>query len=617
LIVCGIAGIIDFEGRPIDGDRLEAMARALRHRGPDDGAFYLGSGRGLSVGLVHRRLSIIDLSSAGRQPMGSEDDSLQVVANGEIYNFQDLRADLERRHPFRSQSDTEVILHLYEEQGDDCVRALDGMFAFALWDSRGGRLLLARDRLGKKPLYYAEHQGRFAFASEVSALMEGLLPPSEVDVERIGEYLTFGFATAPNTLLRGVYRVLPGAVMTIDSKGSSAQKSYWSLPVADVVSISPQEAKLQVRRRLEEAVRKRLVADVQVGAMLSGGLDSSVVVALMARLSGSRVRTFTVGFEGPPGSSELEHARLVADTLGTDHKELLLGPPLLATVDAALARYGEPFADATALPLFLLARLVREDCPVALTGDGGDEVFGGYSRFSRALATRRPGFLGRLARAFAPHLWPGRLERALLRFARSPAEALLASSAVFDVDFVPVLVRRDLRFHRRSIVAAYEARLLRHAGSGVLRSLLAVNLETYLADDLLPKTDLMTMAHAVEARCPLLDQALVEYVWTLPDDLKIQAADRKRILRDIAADLVPASIVRRPKQGFTAPLGHWFRTGWRRLAEESLVESSTLYRYLDRKVVHKLWRRHLAGQDWGPQVWALVVLERWLARRQA
>jgi asparagine synthase (glutamine-hydrolysing) len=615
--VCGIAGIIDFEGRPIDGERLEAMARALRHRGPDDGAFYLGSGRGLSVGLAHRRLSIIDLSSAGRQPMGSEDDSLQVVANGEIYNFQDLRADLERRHPFRSQSDTEVILHLYEEQGDDCVRALDGMFAFALWDSRGGRLLLARDRLGKKPLYYAEHQGRFAFASEVSALMKGLLPPSEVDVERIGEYLTFGFATGPNTLLRGVYRLLPGAVMTIDSKGSSAPKSYWSLPVADVISISPQEAKLQVRRRLEEAVRKRLVADVQVGAMLSGGLDSSVVVALMARLSASRVRTFTVGFEGPPGSSELEHARLVADALGTDHKELLLGPPLPATVDAALARYGEPFADATALPLFLLARLVREDCPVALTGDGGDEVFGGYARFSRALATHRPGFLGRLARAFAPRLWAGRLQRALFRFARSPAEALLASSAVFDVDFVPVLVRRDLRFHRGSIVAAYEARLLRYAGSGVLRSLLAVNLETYLADDLLPKTDLMTMAHAVEARCPLLDRALVEYVWTLPDDLKVQAADRKRILRDIAADLVPASIVRRPKQGFTAPLGHWFRTGWRRLAEESLVESSTLYRYLDRGVVHKLWRRHLAGQDWGPQVWALVVLERWLARRQA
>jgi asparagine synthase (glutamine-hydrolysing) len=611
--MCGIAGLVDFEGRLPEPERLEAMSRAVRHRGPDDEACFVGSGGGLGVGLAHRRLSIIDLSPAGRQPMANADGSLQLVVNGEIYNFAALRRDLERRHRFRSASDCEAILYLYEEQGDRCVEALDGMYAFALWDARKGRVLLARDRLGKKPLYYRQVGSRLAFGSEIDALFAGLPGPRELAAERLPEYLALGYVATPETLLRGVRRVPPGSVLALDARGPQPPLRYWRLPEGPAQPLSWEDGVDAVRTSLEAAVRKRLVADVPVGAMLSGGLDSSVVVATMCRLSPGRVRTFSVGFEGPPEFSELAHARRVADHLGTDHRELLLGPQPPAVLDSVLDRYGEPFGDATAVPVYLLAKLVRESCPVALTGDGGDELFGGYARFTQALDAA-PGALGPLARAVASQLPPGRLQRAAYRSARTPAEALLAASAVFDVDYVASLLRPELGYRRDVLVDAFERRLAAHARSGPLGALLAVNLETYLLDDLLPKTDLMTMAHAVEARCPLLDRDLVETAFRLPAEHKIAGGERKRVLRRVAAELLPREILERPKQGFSAPLGAWFRAGWRELAESALERSAALSALLEPRTLREVWRRHLAGEDWGPQVWSLVVLERWLSR---
>jgi asparagine synthase (glutamine-hydrolysing) len=545
--------------------------------------------------------------------MPNEDGTLFVIVNGEIYNFQELRIELEGRHVFRSRSDCEVILHLYEEVGDDCVDALDGMFAFALWDTRRGRVLLARDRLGKKPLYYREQDGKIAFASEIAAVNGGLGARPTFATELLPEFLIFGFVGTPRTLLEGVQRLPPATRMCIDAGGARAPVRYWRLPEEPLRPLPFADACSEVRRNLEAAVRKRLVADVPVGAMLSGGLDSSVVVALAARHSEQPLRTFSLGFEGPPECSELDHARTVAEALGTQHKELLLGPPPTDVVDAVLGHYGEPFGDATAIPLYLLARLVREDCPVALTGDGGDETFGGYVRFSRALGRPVRPPLRPLVLALASHL-PGRIGRILRRPVRSAAEVFLASSAVFDVDFLPDLLAKGITFDPESAIAEYESRLCRHAEAGPLRSLIALNIETYLADDLLPKTDLMTMAHGVEARCPLLDRVLVERTFTLPDEYKVQGTKQKHMLRAIAGELLPASISRRPKQGFSAPLGVWFRGRWRSLAEESLFDSCVLSSLVKPHAVAGLWRRHLNGEDWGLQLWALVSLERWLRR---
>jgi asparagine synthase (glutamine-hydrolysing) len=610
--MCGIAGIVDFTGRPIEVSAVQGMSRALEHRGPDDGDFFYQTTDRLAIGLAHRRLAIVDLSPAGRQPMYNEDGSLVLVANGEIYNFQALREAIGARHAFRSHSDSEVLLHLYEEEETGAFCRVDGMLAAALWDGRRERLLLVRDPLGKKPLYYWHREGRLAFASELRALLTLADGPRQVATERLGEYLTLGFVRTPHSLVRGIRRLPPGSYLVFERDHPPLIQRYWEIPPVAEISTPMRDAAAELLSRLREAVRKRLMADVPVGVFLSGGLDSSVVAALMSRETNSLIKTFAVGFAEDGVESDLSHARRVASALGSEHHEVHVPPADAARLDAILSTYGEPFADSTALAVEVLAREAREHCPVVLTGDGGDEIFGGYRRFAVSLSRPPWGGIQRLSRLLGSTVPAGRLQRSIRRLGRTPIERYLAQSAVIDVDFVTSLLRPEVPWESETLAAEYRARVDARTDLRGLRGLLALNIETYLLDDLLLKTDLMTMAHGVEARCPYLDRDVFPFAWNLPDDLKVNASEDKRVLREVARQLLPGSVANRPKQGFSAPVASWLRGPWRPLAEAAFSEQSRLGDFVDLKVVRLMWDRHLAGADWAAALWSLLVLERWL-----
>jgi asparagine synthase (glutamine-hydrolysing) len=605
--MCGIAGIVDFSGRRVAPGDLRSLATALRHRGPDDEGLLSRSGSRAAIGLVHRRLSIIDLSPAGRQPMFNEDGSLALVANCEIYNFKELRERLDGQHRFRSRTDSEVILHLFEERSVDSFSQLDGMFAVALWDEKAQRLVLARDPFGKKPLYSWHQGGRLAFASELPALLGLAETPRTVAEEKLGEYLTLGFVRSPDTLIRGVRRLLPGSYLVAEPDKPAALRRYMELPPVAESEATIEEAEREVERLLVAAVRKRLMADVPVGAFVSGGIDSSVIVALMGRLSRERIRTFSLGFAE---RSELAAAREVARTVGSIHTEILLAPPEPNTIDSVLGSHGEPFADSTALAVSTLAAAAGRQCPVVLTGDGGDEIFAGYRRFEMALSPRHHAPRG-LLRTLA---WPlrGKPRRALLRWSRTTTEHFIAAGAVLDPDYVVSLLRDGVAFDPGALAAGYDRRLGELNDLHGLRALLVLNQETYLADDLLPKTDRMTMAHGVEARCPFLDNALFNYAWNLPDSFKLQGGVGKRIMRRIAGRLLGETVASRPKQGFQVPMDSWLRGPWRPWAAEALLGPSRLAGLVDPRAVRRLWCSHLQGEDWSAILWSLLVLERWL-----
>ena len=618
--MCGLAGIITFDGSPPDRAVAACMADALAHRGPDAGGCHVDTHGAPTLALVHRRLSVIDLSEAAHHPVPNEDGSVQVVLNGEIYNFRELRGQLEARHRFRSQGDTEVIAHLYEERGEDTFAALDGMFAIALWDARRRRLVLARDPFGKKPLYYWSDARRFVFGSEIKALLAAGVPV-EMAEESLSEYLAFGYVPTPDTLFRGIKRLPPASFMVVGAAGAQQPVPYWDVrfpPAGQEAKVTAPEARERVRELLTQAVRKRLVADVPLGLLLSGGLDSSVVAALMARLVPGRLKTFTVGFEGDSYFDERPHAEKVARHVGAEHHASVVRPQAAGLVETLLHHHDEPFGDSSALPTYLVAKEARRQVTVALNGDGGDETFAGYDRFYAALLAARLPAAVRNGLALAGRVLPERSRRMqrLGRFARKAAlpfdERLFAWSTFFDIPDLRAVLP-DLRPERA--MRSYRAALARAEGTSLLSRLLYVNLRTYLPDDLLPKMDRMTMAHALEARSPFLDRALVEYVATLPDELKRRGRRGKVILKDVAAELLPASILDRPKQGFGVPLGAWFREDLRPMVEDLLLASPRLARWLRREAVQEIAAEHFSRRrDRGHQLWTLLTLELWLRK---
>jgi len=615
--MCGIAGIVRAPGEAPSRESLEAMGGALAHRGPDEAtlAFY---GR---AGFSFRRLSIIDVAG-GAQPIDNEDGRCHVVLNGEIYNHLELRAELEAHgHRFRTHCDVETVVHGYEEWGDAVARRLRGMFAFALWDESRQRLLLARDRLGKKPLVYHEANGEIAFASELRALLRAPGVPREADVAAIHEYLTYQYVPHPRTAFAGVAK-LPPAHLLVFEDGRSRIERYWSLSFRPPLAIDETEAASEVRRLLRDAVKVRLMSEVPLGAFLSGGLDSSAVVALMAEFH--RVKTFSIGFEEDV-FDERPFAALVARRYGTEHHEFVVRPDATEVLPRLVEHYGEPFADSSALPTWYLARLTRQHVTVALDGDGGDELFAGYDRY-RALAAYRlmarlPAGRG-LAHAIANRAagigLPARARRLLAAASSTPEESYARTVSVFAPEETRALYTPEM-IARTKGVDPYDGLRRAFAASDaadLLGRTLHVDTLTYLPDDLLVKVDIATMAHGLEARSPLLDHPLVEFAARLPSRLKLRGSCGKRVLRRAAADLLPAPILRRRKAGFGVPIGRWFRGELRGYLEDVLLSMAARSRgFFDPAAVRALVRSHVAGlRDRSAQLWALLMLELWCRR---
>ena len=598
------------------------MCAALEHRGPDSRGEALGPGVGLGI----QRLRVIDIAT-GDQPIRNEDGSVVVVLNGEIYNYAELRERLQRDgHRFSTRGDTEAIVHLYEEHGDDCVRHLHGMFAFALWDRRRRRLLVARDRIGKKPLYYAHRAGALSFASELTALLQDPEISREVDYGAIDSYLAYQYVPGPLSAFKAV-RKLPPAHTLVWQDGRIDIRRYWSLDYGAKLEAKPEELKERIRSGLLEATRKRLVSDVPLGAFLSGGIDSSAVVAAMARLTSEPVKTFSIGFESE-GFDELPYARAVAEQFGTDHREFVVRPEALEILPRLVRHYGEPFADSSAIPCFYLADLTREHVTVALNGDGGDEAFGGYTRY---VANRVAGHLERI---------PLPVRRALAATGRrlpaggevtsraNKARRLLGSlaldgparyaryvacfadeqrAALYTPEFQRHLV---LESHASEVIAR---RWREASGAATVDVMLEVDTTTYLPDDLITKIDIATMAHALEARSPFLDHELLELAASIPAHYKVRRGEKKWVLREALRDWLPGDLLDRPKQGFSVPLSDWFRGELRDELREVLLDRETLARGWFREAeVRALIDRHDAGADGeAPRLWALMMLEIW------
>jgi asparagine synthase (glutamine-hydrolysing) len=626
--MCGICGELTFDGAPVSAETIVSMRDRLEHRGPDDKGVFVSDDR--RVGLGFRRLAIIDVSPLGNQPMANEDGTVRVAYNGEIYNFQALRSRLVANgHTFRSQSDTEVLVHLYEDVGPDFVREIDGMFAISLWDARRGWLLLARDRAGKKPLFFYRDRQRIVFGSEIKALFAHPDVPIQMDESRVAPYLTFGYVPHPATFYHSITQLDPAAMLVINADGDVLERRrYWDLQFADTDNPRPvdrQAARERVRELVTDAVSRRLVSDVPLGAFLSAGIDSTIVVGVMSQLMNEPVKTFTIGFEGAPAFDETAAARRVAERFGTEHTEFLVKPSAVELIDRLIWHHDGPFGDSSAIPTFLVSQLTRQHVTVVLTGDGGDELFAGYMRFQASLAAERtPKFVGPLLDAVLRVLPRAPHERHLLARARRFAkfmhlpliDRLMRWNTIFQDDLL-FLLQQDVRVDPLQSISGRTAEwrdLPESRDMSPLDHMLALNYKSYLADDLLVKTDRCTMANSLEARCPLLDTALTQYAMSLPDSFRIDGRRTKVILREAFADLIPPEIDRRPKTGFGVPLDAWFRGELREYVRDVLLSPSALSRaYLKPEAVSKLIESHQQGRaNVGHRLWTLVCFERWL-----
>jgi asparagine synthase (glutamine-hydrolysing) len=611
--MCGIAGILGGGGRPVTLQEVRSMCAALVHRGPDDEGIYLGEGAGLGM----RRLSIIDLET-GRQPVRNEDGSIWAVLNGEIYNYRELRSDLLRRgHAFTTASDTETIVHLYEEHGTDCVHALRGMFAFALWDERRRLLLLARDRLGIKPLHFAEVGGRLVFASEIKAILQ--LPEVErrLDWSAVGHLLTTLCTPADRAIIEGVRKLEPGHRLVASPGGAPRIERYWDLRFEPDHRLTEADCAARLLDLLRESVRLHLVSDVPLGAFLSGGIDSSAVVAVMAGLQGRPVKTFSIGFT-EDDYNELPHARRVAERFGTDHRELVLRPDVAAVLDDLAWHLDEPFGDPSAIPTYMVSKLAAEHVTVVLSGDGGDELFAGYDkyevegrerRFDRLPAGARA-VLGRLA-AILPD---GARGRNLLRhLSLAGSDRYLDAATLFRIEDQRRLVHPDL--HARLVACdpwRDQAEILARAGGHWRSALQLLDLKRYLPLDILTKVDRMSMAHSLEARVPLLDHRLVEFAATIPPDLSLRRGIRKYVLKRALEGILPPEILGRRKQGFAVPLARWFTGRLDGFARDLLLSESSRRRgILNPDAVRALLDRLRAGRPLEWHLWTLISLELW------
>jgi len=623
--MCGIAGIVRNDGKPVDEQLLARMNNAIRHRGPDEDGFYVNG----PVGLAMRRLSIIDLKS-GQQPIHNQDRSSWIVFNGEIYNYLELREKLEKLgHTFYTNSDTEAIVHAYDQFGADCPKHLRGMFAFAIWNERTQELFLARDRVGKKPLLYAHVNGDLIFGSEFSALLLHPDVSRDVQPEALDYYLSFMCIPAPMTAYKAIRKLEPGHWLRW-RKGEIEERRYWQPDFTRKLEITEEEAGERTVEILREAVRVRLMSEVPLGAFLSGGIDSSAVVALMAQESSERVKTFSIGFE-EQDFSELHHARRIAEHVGADHHEFIVKPDAVEVLPMLVEHYGEPYADSSAVPTYYVARETRKHVTVALNGDGGDESFAGYERYIAMGLTEKyrrvPSFLRESVIKETVNLIPSSsTKRSRVKSAKRLLEAVSLPRVDRYSHWVSVFNEETKQplysdFFREQTQDANPTGLLaewfkRANGIGILDAMLLTDQMTYLPNDLLVKVDIATMAVSLEARSPFLDHHVIEFAASLPQDLKLRRLTSKYLLKKVLRKLLPSENLNRRKMGFGVPIGHWFRGKMQPFLREVVLSEKALRRGLFKpEAVRQLIELHARGErDYSHQLWTLLMLELWFNR---
>lgn len=627
--MCGICGVYNFEaGEPVDSDTLRRMRDVMRHRGPDEEGLYVNG----NVGLGHRRLSIIDLST-GQQPMSNEDGTAWIVYNGEVYNFLELRDALEKKgHVFRTRSDTEAIIHAYEEYGEQCVTKLCGMFALAIWDSTKRSLFLSRDRIGQKPLYYAVVDGSLVFSSEIKSILQRDGIQKEIDLEALDQYLSYLYVPAPRSIYRGIKKLPAGHSLICDA-GKIEIKPYWDLDflAADAPQTEEEYAE-HLLKLITEAVKVRLVSEVPLGAFLSGGIDSSTVVGIMSQLMSQPVKTFAIGF-GEKSHDELEYARVVAEHFGTDHHEFVVRPKATDLLPQLIWHFDEPFADSSAIPTYYVSKLSRDHVTVVLSGDGGDETFAGYGTYVKdaegAAVARwlprsvRQGLVEDTLLRILPNnvsTCPGVFLRKLKRYVKRvnlPVERRFPHRMCYiDGVMKSQLYSDALKRHFGDSFPAdqvFEQYFKRSEGWDDLSRCQYADIKVYLPDDILVKVDRMSMAVSLEARAPFLDYKLLEFAARIPSRLKLNGAQTKYILKKTVSGLLPENIIHRKKKGFAMPIGAWLREDLKDLVHQILTEPRTRARgYFEQGFVERMLEEHQAGQwDWGQQLWILLIFELW------
>jgi asparagine synthase (glutamine-hydrolysing) len=623
--MCGIVGIIRNDDKHIDGHLLEQMCQSIVHRGPDEKGLYVNG----SVGLAMRRLAIIDLKG-GQQPIHNEDSTKWIVFNGEIYNYRELRERLEKSgHKFYTSSDTEVILHAYEQYGADCPQYLRGMFAFAIWDDLKKELFLARDRVGKKPLLYSYTTNQFIFASEFSPLILHPDISREVDYEAIHYYLSFMCVPAPFTAYKAIRKLEPGHSLRYKN-GEIKIERYWRPDFKKKEILNEQEAGERTIEILRDAVRVRLISEVPLGAFLSGGIDSSAVVALMSELSSEPVKTFSIGFE-EQDFSELEHAKRVAQHVGAEHHEFIVRPEALEVLPVLIEHYGEPYADSSAIPTYYVAKETRKKVTVALNGDGGDECFAGYERYAAMRIAEiyqkiprllRESFIESIINLFPVSEDKRSRFRDLKRFFKVASlptiDRYLRWTSVLDTKAKQELYTEKFS----SAVAEYQASdfltpwFNQVNGGGVVDAALLADTMTYLPNDLLVKVDIASMAVSLEARSPFLDHHVIEFAASLPSDFKLRGLTTKYLLKRVLGNLLPSENLTRRKMGFGVPINHWLRGKMQAFLRETLLSEKAQNRGIFRpEVVKAMVDRHTSGkQDHSHQLWTLMMLELWFVR---
>ncbi len=624
--MCGICGLISLKGQPVTVETLKKMNDTLIHRGPDDEGFYIHE----NVGLGHRRLSIIDLNS-GHQPIHNETESIWIVFNGEIYNFLELRPELEKKgHIFYTKTDTEVIIHLYEEYGEKCVEHLRGMFAFALWDKQKEQLFMARDRLGKKPLYYYHDENVFAFGSEIKAILHCPGVPREPNSAALHHFLAYQYIPAPMTAFKNIKKMPQASWLVLTKEGQVKVQDYWQLSFRDKLKLPLVEHQKNLRALLLEATKIRMISDVPLGAFLSGGIDSSIIVGLMSQLSSQSVKTFSIGFP-EKDYDETRYARMVAEKFHTDHHELRVEPKAIEILPKLVWHYDQPFADVSALPSYYLARETRRDVTVALNGDGGDENFAGYGRYKAHMFVHYyyyqklpdwlrkkviPGLAGLLPDHFDRRHFFRKLKRFVGSCVLSPQERNFILLAYYEPARLMSLYTQEFAGRVKDI-DLYDYLGQRYAASGsanILDQFQYTDLMTYLPEDLMTKMDVATMANSLETRSPFLDQKVVEYAAKIPAALKLtRSLNAKYILKETFKDLLPAEIMNRGKMGFGVPIGRWFRGELKDYLKETLLTEKFYRRnILTRESIQALVNDHLESRaENGERLWALVNMEIW------
>jgi len=623
--MCGIAGFVRFDQPTGNEDTLNQMGNAILHRGPDAGGVFLDDG----VGLCHRRLAIIDLSPAGVQPMHSLNNRYVIVFNGEIYNFQELREELlAKGHSFRSRSDTEVLLALYEHEGEKLVDKINGMFAFAIWDKQEQTLFLARDRLGKKPLYYYEHDGFFIFASEIKAILQ--IPDVKRDLrgDAIYDYFTYQYVPDPKSIFRHIHKLPPAHCMTINRQGKKIRQ-YWDVSFRNLQSKAEESIASELLSLVNDCVKSRMVSDVPLGAFLSGGVDSSGVVGLMAKNSSTPVTTCSIGFDSEK-FDEVQYAAEIAKQFGTDHHEFTVKENVEDNLEKIASFFDEPFADPSLVPTFFVSQIARQQVTVALAGDGGDESFAGYSKYATdALENRlrqlfprklRETLFPRLAKLFAksPASLARKANTLLTTLSHDPAYGFFITNSFCSDELWNRLVRPEFKeslkgYHPSSISLDYYKKA---PAEDHLSKILYTDIKTYLTGDILVKVDRMSMANSLEVRAPLLDYQVVEYAASIPSSLKLHGSDKKYILKRAFSALLNHDTLYRKKMGFSVPLAEWLRNQLKTKAENLLLQQEHgLTDYLDKEAIRTVWNEHQSGsRDYSSELWSMVMFQLWFNR---